>query len=92
MLSSGIDAEEDSPGEFDDNIWAREILLELPKIHTRWEGEKDAPFELQTSKTYWGSRNIPRDVKSFGNFWGYFTDDIIQHFVENTNSYLSREE
>jgi len=91
--TQGNAANDDRDDPFHDENWAYEDVLEHPKINTRGRDATDTPFEPSTSKTYAGSRNIPPEVKSYGQFLDlYFTDDIIQHFVENTNSYVARQE
>ena len=83
---------DDPDDPYHDEKWAYEDVIEHPKIHTRETDEVDAPFQPSTSKTYAGSRNIPPEIMSQGQFLDLlFTGDIIQHFVENTNSFVSRQ-
>jgi hypothetical protein len=82
---------DDPDDPYHDEKWAYEDVIEQPKIHTRERNEVDAPFEPSTSKTYAGSRNLSPEIISQGQFLDLlFTGDIIQHFVENTNSFVSQ--
>ena len=92
-LLEQIELEYDDDGDFANHKWDDYAIVQNPTVQIPFVGPRPAPYFQETPNGDYGARNLPVGTATCAQYFElYYTDEVNNRFVQQTNSAVRNSE